>query len=87
MGWEVIHQVIIHKNTGLVQVEPGSGWSSRLDRVTADADMTNWLRRYVKNGNWSRSTYRGAAGNILGLVYTFKDPEHAMLFKLTWGGI
>ena len=58
-----------------------------------DADVTNWLRRHVKNGNWTRHDIWDFDPPIgvdrkmwQGFRYWFRDPNHAMLFKLSWVG-
>lgn len=89
MGWRVIGiKVDIHRNLLIEDTHPySSGWWIR-------DDVYNWLKTSVGPGSQAGGWQEDCAwqwdyrfeGRPINNRIVFHDKDHAMLFKLTWGG-
>lgn len=50
-------------------------------------DVKTWLAENTNENGWGDSPLQEVTtGDYIGVTFQFIDPNHATLFKLTWGG-
>lgn len=58
------------------------------------SELRSWMRNHVGGGGKSRLSFDLGEGHYYYdsyryrkvMAFTFRNPQHAMLFKLAWGG-